>query len=324
MIVLVGPTDEGKQSVTVARILVSSEADDTEGYGYLNAVPGLEIVEYDPNDLALSDSQRSVQLLMPPFRGSHRPLGLIESLPDLRMVQLLSAGVDEWRPLVPKHVTVASARGAHAGPVSEWVLSAILAQLRQWPALVRFQDQHTWAHRKFDANTLAGKRALIVGAGSIGMAVARKLEAFEADSTLVANSARNGVHGADELPHLIPGHAIVVVTTPLTEATAGLVDAKFLAAMDDGALLVNAGRGQVVDTDALVLELQSGRLRAALDVTDPEPLPSEHPIWDCAGAIISPHSARTVPGTNRLCYQVAAEQIATFLSGGTPSNVAYL
>ncbi|WP_346127173.1 NAD(P)-dependent oxidoreductase [Lentzea roselyniae] len=303
---------------------MSNEEDDRSGYEYLNAVPGLELVEYDPNDLALDDLQRSVQLLMPPYRGSHRPLGLVEVLPDLRMVQLLSAGVDEWRPRVPKHVTVASARGAHAGPVSEWVLSAILTQLRQWPALVRFQDQHTWAHRKFDADTLAGRRVLIVGAGSIGIAVARKLEAFEAESTLVASSARNGVHGPDELPQLIPGHAVVVVTTPLTETTAGLVDAKFLAAMDDGALLVNAGRGQVVDTDALVLELQSGRLRAALDVTDPEPLPPEHPMWDCAGAIVSPHAARTVPGTNRLCYQVAAEQIATFLSGGTPSNVAYL
>ncbi|GAA3621464.1 2-hydroxyacid dehydrogenase [Lentzea roselyniae] len=310
--------------MAVSRILVSNEEDDRSGYEYLNAVPGLELVEYDPNDLALDDLQRSVQLLMPPYRGSHRPLGLVEVLPDLRMVQLLSAGVDEWRPRVPKHVTVASARGAHAGPVSEWVLSAILTQLRQWPALVRFQDQHTWAHRKFDADTLAGRRVLIVGAGSIGIAVARKLEAFEAESTLVASSARNGVHGPDELPQLIPGHAVVVVTTPLTETTAGLVDAKFLAAMDDGALLVNAGRGQVVDTDALVLELQSGRLRAALDVTDPEPLPPEHPMWDCAGAIVSPHAARTVPGTNRLCYQVAAEQIATFLSGGTPSNVAYL
>ncbi|MEV6711960.1 NAD(P)-dependent oxidoreductase [Lentzea sp. NPDC051208] len=308
----------------MAKILVSNEEDDRAGHEYLKDIAGLEIVEYDPDNLVLDELQRSVQLLMPPYRGSHRTLGLIEALPNLRMVQLLSAGVDEWRPHVPKDVTVASARGAHAGPVSEWVLSAILTQVRQWPALVRFQDRHIWAHRQFDADTLAGRRVLIVGAGSIGMAVARKLEAFDAESTLVASSARHGVHGPDELPHLIPGHAVVVVTTPLTETTLGLVNAKFLAAMDDGALLVNAGRGQVVDTDALVRELQSGRLRAALDVTDPEPLPSEHPMWDCAGAIVSPHAARTVPGTNRLCYQVAAGQIATFLSGGTPSNAAYL
>lgn len=307
-----------------AKILVSNEADDQDGYEYLSAVPGLELVEYDPNNLALDDVQRSVHLMMPPFRGSHRPLELVEQLPNLRMVQLLSAGVDEWRPRVPAHVTVASARGAHAGPVSEWVLSAILTQLRQWPALVRFQDERIWAHRRFDADTLAGKRVLIVGAGSIGLAVARKLEAFDAETTLVASMARNGVHGPDELPYLVPGHSVVVLTTPINEATVGLVDAKFLALMDDGALLVNAGRGQVVDTDALVIELQTGRLRAALDVTEPEPLPSDHPLWACAGAIVSPHAARTVPGTNRLCYEVAAGQIATFLSGGTPSNVAYL
>lgn len=306
-----------------ATVLVSNEADDKDGYEYLSSVPGLSIVEYDPNDLALDDFQQAADLLMPPYRGSHRPLGLVNQLPNLRMVQLLSAGVDEWRPQVPKHVTVASARGAHARPVSEWVISAILAQLRQWPALVRFQDEHVWAHRRFDADTLAGKRVLILGAGSIGNSVARKLNAFEASTTLVASSARDGVHGPDELPQLIPGHSVVVVTAPLTESTLGLVDAKFLAAMDDDALLVNAGRGQIVDTDALVAELEAGRLRAALDVTDPEPLPTDHPLWSCTAAIISPHAARTVPGTNRLCYQVAAGQIATFLQGGTPSNVAH-
>lgn len=305
-------------------ILVSSEPDDRDGYEYLNAVPGLTLAEYDPNDLRLDETQRAAELLMPPYRGSHRPLPLIKELPSLRMVQLLSAGVDEWRPKVPGHVVVASARGAHAGPVSEWVMSAILAQLRQWPALVRFQDERIWGHRRFDADTIAGKRVLILGAGSIGSAVARKLGAFGATSTLVASKARDGVHGPADLLGLVPGHAIVVVTAPLTEGTLGLVDAKFLAVMDDGALLVNAGRGQIVDTSALVAELQTGRLRAALDVTDPEPLPADHPLWSCTTAIISPHAARTVPGTNRLCYEVAARQIAAFLEGGKPSNAAYV
>jgi phosphoglycerate dehydrogenase-like enzyme len=238
------------------------------------------------------------------------------------MVQLLSAGVDEWSDHVANGVTLASARGAHAGPVSEWVLSAILAQFRQWPALVRFQDNGIWAHRRFDADTLSGKHVLIVGAGSIGMAVAKRLSAFDAVSTLVARTARDGVHATDELPELIGGHNVVVITAPLTEETHHWVDMKFLSAMDDGALLVNVGRGQIVDTAALVAELQAGRLRAALDVTDPEPLPADHPLWSCTGAIISPHSARTVPGTNRLCYAVAAEQIVSFVAGSVPSNAA--
>ncbi|QFU85731.1 NAD(P)-dependent oxidoreductase [Amycolatopsis sp. YIM 10] len=303
------------------KVLVSNEQDDLIGHEILGALPGVSILPYDPNDKALSAEQRTANVLLPPYRSSHRPIPLLRLLPELRMVQLLSAGADEWAGDVPGNVVLATARGAHSGPVGEWVLSAILTQLRQWPALVRFQDSAVWAHRKFEADTLAGKRVLIVGAGGIGTAVARMLEPFGATVTLVASTARGDVHGADELPGLIGGHEIVVITAPLTDATRGLVDSTFLAAMDDGALLVNAGRGQIVDTDALVVELGKQRLRAALDVTDPEPLPSDHPLWACPGVIISPHSARTVPGTNALCYSVAAEQIGAFIDGRTPENL---
>lgn len=303
------------------KVLVSNEQDDLVGHEILGGLPGVSILPYDPNEKDLSAEQRTANVLLPPYRSSHRPIPLLRLLPELRMVQLLSAGADEWAGDVPGDVVLATARGGHSGPVGEWVLSAILTQLRQWPALVRFQDSAVWAHRKFDADTLAGKRVLIVGAGGIGTAVARMLEPFGATATLVASTARGGVHGADELPGLIGGHQIVVITAPLTDATRGLVDAAFLAAMDDGALLVNAGRGQIVDTDALVAELDKQRLRAALDVTDPEPLPSDHPLWACPGVIISPHSARTVPGTNALCYSVAAEQIRAFVDGRTPENL---
>ncbi|GAA3040393.1 hypothetical protein Aglo01_31270 [Actinokineospora globicatena] len=172
-----------------------------------------------------------------------------------------------------------------------------------------------WAHRKFNADTLADSRVLIVGAGNIGKATAAKLAPFGAHVTLVGRTARDGVHATSELADLLPGHrvvVVVVVVTPLTEATKGLVDRDFLARMDSGALLVNAGRGQVVDTNALLVELQHGRLTAALDVTDPEPLPADHPLWEQPGVIISPHSARTVPGTNALCYSVATARITAF------------
>ncbi|WP_367134755.1 NAD(P)-dependent oxidoreductase [Saccharothrix sp. HUAS TT1] len=302
------------------RVLVSNEPDDEVGVEKLSGLDSIEVCTYDPGVSELTDRQRESEILMPPYRSSHRPIPLLEQLPNLRMVQLLSAGVDEWADHVPAHVTLSSARGAHAGPVSEWVLSAILTQLRQWPALVRFQDAGEWAHRRFQADTLDGKRVLIVGAGHIGLAVSKRLAAFNAISTLVASAAREGVHAASELPSLIKGHDIVVITAPLTDATRGLVNDAFLSAMDDGALLVNVARGQIVDTDALVTELRDGRLRAALDVTDPEPLPTGHPLWTCPGLIISPHSARTVPGTNSLCYSVAVEQIQTLAAGGVPSN----
>lgn len=122
-------------------------------------------------------------MLIPPYRSSHRPIPLLQQLPNLRMVQLLTAGADEWAPHVPEHVILSTARGAHAAPVSEWVLSAILCLYRQWSALVRYQDQGVWAHRRVDVDTLAGKRVLIVGAGSIGTAVAEKFRPFGATPT---------------------------------------------------------------------------------------------------------------------------------------------
>lgn len=302
------------------KILVSNETDDQVGAAILATVTGAEIVPYDPAAAQLTPTQRTAQVLLPPYRSSHRPIRLLSQLPELRMVQLLSAGADEWASDVPSGVTLATARGAHAGPVSEWVLSAILTLYRQWPALVRYQDTATWAHRRVDANTLTGARVLIIGAGSIGHATAAKLAAFDATSTLVARTARPGVHTPDEVPALVGDHDIVVLTAPLTEATRGLVDATFLAAMPTGAVLVNAARGAIVDTDTLTSELRIGRIRAALDVTDPEPLPAEHPLWQAPGVIISPHMARTVPGTNRLCYAVAAEQIDLFARDIEPTN----
>jgi phosphoglycerate dehydrogenase-like enzyme len=309
---------------TALRVLVSREDDDQVGVSLLGQVPGVEVILYDPNIGELSDQQRAADVLIPPYRSSHRPIPLLDQLPNLRLVQLLSAGVDEWGGYVPVDVMLASARGAHAGPVSEWVLSAILTTYRRWPALIRYQDQRTWAHRLpgTDFETLSGKRVLVLGAGAIGTAVAHLLPPFGATATLVGRIARAGVRGVDELPDLVREHDIVVIICPLTPDTEGLIDAKVLAAMPDGALLVNAGRGRIVDTDALVTELAAQRLRAALDVTDPEPLPADHPLWTFPGVIVSPHSARTVPGTNRLCYEVAAQQVAELARGETPSNVA--
>jgi phosphoglycerate dehydrogenase-like enzyme len=301
------------------RVLVSREEDDEVGARIVGALPDVEVVRYDPNE-DLPTAARDAAVLIPPYRSSHRPIPLLRQLPDLGHVQLLSAGADEWAGDVPAHVSLATARGAQAGPVSEWVLSAILTMFRQWPTLVDYKREHTWAHRRVAADTLAGAQVLILGAGAIGSAAADRLRAFGAVPVLVASIARDGVHGPEEIPALLPECSAVVITAPLTEQTTEMVDAAFLAALPDGALIVNAGRGKIVQTDALVAELQTGRLRAALDVTDPEPLPEQHPLWECPGTIISPHMARTVPGTNALCYTVAAEQITTFLSGGTPSN----
>lgn len=301
------------------RVLVSREEDDEIGAELVGRIPGVEVVRYDPNT-SLSTEQVDASVLIPPYRSSHRPIPLLAQLPGLRLVQLLTAGADEWAADVPAHVALATAKGAQAGPVSEWVLSAILTVFRQWPALVDFKRAHIWAHRRVAADTLDGARVLVLGAGSIGTAVADRIRVFGAEPVLVASRAREGVHGPAAVPELLPSCDVVVITAPLTEGTHGMVDAAFLAALPARALVVNAGRGKIVDTDALIAELQSGRLRAALDVTEPEPLPAEHPLWKCPNTIISPHMARTVPGTNALCYAVAADQIQAFLRGEMPSN----
>jgi phosphoglycerate dehydrogenase-like enzyme len=304
----------------MTKILVSVETDDQVHVELLEQLAQVEL--YDPNNPVLNAAQRAADVLIPPYRGTHRALPLLKQLPDLRMVQMLSAGTDEWLSVVPSRVILSSARGGHAGPVSEWVLSAILCLYRQWPGLVEYQRSSTWAHRRLDADTLAGKRVLIIGAGHIGSAVASKLPAFQAIPTLVGREARTGVHSVSKLFGLLPHHEVVVITAPLTEQTRHLINKAALEAMPDQALLINAGRGAIVDTNALVDELQTHRLRAALDVTDPEPLPAEHPLWGSPGVIISPHMARTVPGTAALCYEVAAQEIEAFLEGREPSNAA--
>ncbi|MGW3631551.1 2-hydroxyacid dehydrogenase [Streptomyces sp. NPDC005122] len=232
-----------------------------------------------------------VPYMKPPAVG-RRPMAEMTSL---QAVQTLSAGVDHVQPSLKSlrpGVQLCNARGVHEASTSELALALILASLRGIPDFVRAQDKGEW--RSGFRPALADKSVLIVGYGSIGSAIEDRLVAFEvARVARVARSerttARGPVHPLTELPALLPEADVVVLSTPLTDSTRGLVDADFLARMKDGALLVNVARGPVVDTKALLAELDSGRLTAALDVTDPEPLPLGHPLWQAPGVLISPH-----------------------------------
>jgi phosphoglycerate dehydrogenase-like enzyme len=184
-------------------------------------------------------------------------------------------------------VTLCNARGVHDASTAELAVGLVIASLRGFAGFVRSQDQHRWEHTYRPA--LADRRVVVVGAGSVGHAIAARLAPFEADVVLVGRRARDGVASVDSLPALLGEADVVVLAVPLTAQTRGLVGADFLALLRDGALLVNVARGPVVDTDALVRELQSGRLLAGLDVTDPEPLPPGHPLWSAPGVLISPH-----------------------------------
>ncbi len=278
---------------------------------------GLQVVTWNGRGHAPADVEFWVPTYM--FADADRREAAFRELTHLRVVQLLSAGADVWTGHIPPDVLLCDGRGIHGGSTAEWVLTAILSVLREFPRFVRAQDQRHWDWTTTDE--LAGKRVLVVGAGDLGENIERRLRAFDAEPTLVARSRRDGVHGVDELPALLPGVDIVVLVVPLTDQTRGLVDAKFLAAMADNALLVNASRGPVLITDALVAELQSGRLRAALDVTDPEPPPQDHPIWEAPNLLLTPHVGGATLGFPKRAYRLVREQILRYAAGEPLINI---
>jgi phosphoglycerate dehydrogenase-like enzyme len=289
-----------------------------EGEAALAGVAGVEVVRYDPDGVLPAEAARA-QVLVPPFLAPASAVSIVERLPELRLVQLLTAGAEAWVGRLPDGVALSDCRGAHSGATAEWIVGALISVYRHFPQFVRAQDARRWDYHVTD--TLAGKRVLIVGAGDVAEHTVRRLAPFEVTTTLVGRRARPGVHGIDEVHELLGRHDACVVIVPLTDATRRLVDAEFLAAMPDSALLVNAARGPVADTDALTAELTSGRLMAALDVTDPEPLPADHPLWAAPGLFLCPHVGGSVPGRLERAYRIAAEQIAAFARGEDPPNL---
>jgi phosphoglycerate dehydrogenase-like enzyme len=260
------------------------------------------------------------QVWVPRAAGARFPEnGFVDSLPRLQLVQLLSAGAERFVGRLPEGVTLCNARGAHTPATAEWVMAALLAAQRGLPHFVREQAAGRWSFST--QRSLVGARVLMVGAGDIGRTVGRMLEGFDVELTYVARTARDGVRGIDELPRLLPHADVVVLLVPVTPETIGLVDAGFLAAMADGALLVNAARGVVVDTVALLAELGSGRLRAALDVTEPEPLPEGHPLWTAPGLLLTPHVGGAVPDTNERAAAAVTDQVTRILAGQPLVNV---
>lgn len=251
---------------------------------------GLDALLWDGDGPLPADEELAgVEFFCLPYMRHAAALPVIPRLPALKVVQTLTAGMDDVLPHVPAGVAACNARGLHDASTAELAVTLILASLRGVPHFTRLQDQGRWSQEFHDS--LADRTVLILGYGSIGRALDVRLRPFECDVVRVARRARpeEDVHGAHELPTLLPSADVVVLLTPLTPESRHLVDAGFLSRMKDGALLVNVARGPVVDTEALLKELTAERLRAALDVTDPEPLPAEHPLWHAPGVLITPH-----------------------------------
>jgi phosphoglycerate dehydrogenase-like enzyme len=286
----------------------------------LGAVPaGVDIVEWD---LTGPPPAQAIDIVVQPYMNGSASLASLATV-KTRLVQSQSIGYDDVEKVLPPGHVFANAVTVHEASTSELTLALILASQRGIPDFVRAAEQGKWAPARHES--LADRTILLVGYGGVGKAIEARLLPFETTVVRVASTARsdeNGrIHGIDELPDLLPGADIVVIGVPLNESTTGLVDDGFLARMPDGALLVNIARGKVADTDALVAHAASGRLRLALDVTDPEPLPAGHPLFSLPNVLISPHvggaSTAMMPRMGRLL----SRQIERMLRGHEPENV---
>lgn len=262
-------------------------------------------------------------------------------LHGIKVIQSMMAGVDWILPWLPKGITLCDGRGIHDISTSEWTLTAILASLKRFPLYRDMQDRREWGGQaaakdgflnetgtnvgqyRILSEDLSGKTVLIVGYGSIGAAIEARLTPFGVDILRIARSARTNpqVFPISDLHLLLPQADIVIAIVPLTDETTGLFKARELALMKHGALLVNAARGPVVDTDALVEALLSHRIRAALDVTDPEPLPTDHPLWSAPNCLITPHIAGSTPEFIHRAFRFGAAQVRRYLDGEPLENI---
>jgi phosphoglycerate dehydrogenase-like enzyme len=266
------------------------------------------------------DSVSDVAFYVIPSRFAPADVEVIPQMSALEVVQLQTAGFDHVLPFVPDGVTLCNGRGIHDAATAELAMALMLASLRGIPDVVRAQDIRRWSPGF--TRGLADSTVLIVGFGAIGQALERRLAPFEVDVLKVARTARAGdVQSFHELPRLLPTADVVVLILPLTNETRGLVDAQFLSNMKDGALLVNVARGPIVQSEALEAELRTGRISAALDVTDPEPLPSGHPLWSAPNLLLTPHVGGATAAFKPRARRLVREQLDRFATGQQLANV---
>ena len=296
----------------------------TEAERRLGGIPdGLDLDFYRADGDDFPDTADEVAFYVLPYMKGTRVLDKVGQMPRLEVVQTLTAGYEDVLPLLPDQVTLCNAAGLHDTSTAELAIALALASGRHLDWFARDQVPGTWNQRP--GRALADQRVLIVGYGRIGTAIEARLQGFEVASvTRVSGRGRSGpppVHPVGDLHGLLPEADVVFVVAPHTPQTEGMFGARELGLLPDGALLVNVARGKLVDTAALLAEVSAGRISAALDVTEPEPLPADHPLWHAPGVLISPHvggpSSAFAPRADRLM----AAQLARFAAGEPLANV---
>ncbi|MHB1675606.1 MAG: 2-hydroxyacid dehydrogenase [Acidobacteriaceae bacterium] len=284
------------------------------------------------------DHPVEVDFWIPPMFG-WLATPMFPHLRGVKVIQCLLAGVDWILPWLPKGILLCDGQGLHSIPVAEWIVGAILASLWRFPQYRDRQHEQFWDGQvllrgaggaaplaaedlkagdhsyRILADELHGKKVMIVGYGGIGAELERLLRVFDVEVVRVARTAKPGVSAFGDLASLVPEADVVVLLVPLTDSTRGMMNADMLARMKPGALLVNAARGPVVDTDALLRQLQAKRIHAVLDVTDPEPLPKGHALWSAPNCFITPHIAGSVAGFSIRGYKFAGEQVRRYMAG---------
>lgn len=277
----------------------------------LVGTPGPGVVIYGDDETPTQEQLESCGFFVPHYMGPQPNAQLMSAMPHLEVCQLLTAGFDYAAHHLPAGVTLCNAKGVHDASTSELAIGLILASLRGIDTAARDMATGTWDHHPHVS--LADRRVLVIGAGGVGRAIHDRLLPFEVSIRMMARTSRDGIATLDQLPALLPQCDIVVIAVPLDASTRHLVDTAFLSRMRDGALLVNVSRGAVVDTQAVLAE--AGRLRFALDVTDPEPLPPDHPLWSSPDVLITPHLGGNTSAFIPRARKLITEQVTRWQSG---------
>lgn len=285
-------------------------------------VPGIEPIlwhiDEDPNDAPEADVLVTERPSNPELRSR------VSRIKGLKHVHLLSIGYEWVLEHLPEHVSLTNSKGAVEDATAEHCLALMLASLRQLPQIGQQQRKRQWTRTW--TGSLHGSKVVLLGAGGVGSEIRSRLLPFKpAELTVFARTERvheqgYPIYSLDRIRAVLPTADVVIVALPHTPETEQLIDTKFLSEMKNGSLLVNVGRGPIVDTEALLPELQAGRLHAALDVTDPEPLPADHALWSAPNCIITPHMAGDTGQFISLVSELAVNQVIAFAHGEELAN----